>query len=362
MIIEKPHGGRVQEAAIDLRLPIERIIDFSANINPLGQPAGLKALLCRSAGSTLHYPEIHAESLTADLAKYASLPDWTVLADAGTTPLIFKLIRVIGTKNHTIIAPAFSEYEAAFAAAGITTVNYYSLTEKTDFILKPENLEYLLKFKPKLVIVANPANPTGRQVPKECLWRLIEASNTYSGFWLVIDEAFIDFCLDNYSLESLIVDHPRLIILKSLTKIFAIPGLRLGYLACGHQELMQNLLSISEPWSINSLAQIAGRFLLTKKAYIEKTPKVISELRDYLIKSISPYIDTFPSEANFVMGRLKRGKKRGLIKHLYHRAILIRDLDGMPGLKKGYIRLAVRPIREIDALREALKEYHARIT
>jgi threonine-phosphate decarboxylase len=371
---DKPHGGRVTEAAKLLGVKPEEIIDFSANINPQGLPPGLKTLLISSINSIIHYPEIKAKTLIEKLAQKAELPTWSILAEAGSTPLIYMLARHLGTKRHCVIAPAFSEYEAALEIAGLRMIHYHVLKESNGFLMTESDVEAILSEKHDLIILANPANPTGRLVPPKCLQRLIEAS-TREGFWLVVDEAFMGFCEKPNSVESLIVQHTSLIVLKSLTKLFAIPGLRLGYMACGNRFFMSNLSDCLEPWCINSLAQRAGVFLLDKTQYVNKTPAVTSELRLSLIAELDPFFDFIESDCNFVMAKFKSEKtqvnrlkdaaalkqqKEKILEYLFANGILIRDLDGMIGLEDGFVRLAVRPRQEVSWLKKTLLAYHSK--
>ncbi|MDR2367172.1 MAG: aminotransferase class I/II-fold pyridoxal phosphate-dependent enzyme [Deltaproteobacteria bacterium] len=371
-----PHGGRVEEAAKNLGLAPGDILDFSANINPQGPPRGLRAFLASALGSITHYPEIDARSLTESLAANAGLPAWSILAAAGTTPLIHLLASSLFHGKNCVLAPAFSGYEDAFGLAWPGAVHFHPLNESTAFLLTQKDTDGITGQGFGSIILANPANPTGRLVPPECLHALLRAS-TRQGFWLIVDEAFMGFCGRDESLEGLILDNPRLIVLKSMTKLFAIPGLRLGYMACGNRQAMETFSRRLEPWAINSLAQKAGPFLLAKKAYAKKTPKITALLRDYLTGSLSPYFDFLPSDCNFVMASLKgalngapgpptkrkaagiTAAKKDLIDYLYGHGILIRDLDGISGLRDGYVRLAVRPKNEVDRLRQTLEAYHA---
>jgi threonine-phosphate decarboxylase len=359
LMSEIVHGGQVEVAARELGKPISEIIDFSANINPLGHPNGLKFLLQRSISETIHYPEIYAQTLTEALAHRSLIPPWTVLPGAGTTPLIYMLARHFASLSHIIVAPAFAEYEAALNAAGKAKIHYHILTKERRYLLDDIEVNSLLSKKFEVLILANPANPTGRLVPQNSLVRLLEATEEGDGFWLIIDEAFIDFCLNTPSAERMIAKFPRLILLKSLTKIFAVPGLRLGYLACGHRRLMKALVAANEPWSINSMAQAAGRFLVTKKDFVKKTATTINLLKKYLEFAISPYVAFVPSDCNFLMGLLKKRRKKELIVFLRNRGILIRDLDGMPGLPDGFIRLAVRRENDVDILAAAMKKFYS---
>lgn len=352
------HGGRVQEAARRLNLPLEKIADFSANINPLGQPEGLREVLVSAMDSIGHYPEIGAESLTAALAKSADLPLSAVVAGSGSTPLIYQLARLLRPKKAVVVAPAFAEYGAALTLAGCP-VEYCRCAEEDDFLFLPAKARALLATKPDCVILANPANPTGQLVPPETMELLLTASGIGDGFRLVIDEAFMDFCLEKRSVEPLLRERPKAIVLKSLTKIFAVPGLRLGYLASGDGALTDAFRENAEPWSINTLAQAAGLYFLTLRDFLAQTPSYTADLRQRLLAGVAPYLTAFPSAANFIMGRLQKGAKRPLIDHLFERGILIRDLDGMPGLADGYLRLAVRPPDQINRLLEALEEFYA---
>ncbi|MDR0621280.1 MAG: aminotransferase class I/II-fold pyridoxal phosphate-dependent enzyme [Deltaproteobacteria bacterium] len=388
-INELSHGGNVEEAARKLGLSTKQIIDFSANINPQGLPPGLKKYLRDSVDVIAHYPEIYASDLIDKLSGDAGLPSWSFLAAAGSTPLIYMLARHLGTAKHAIVAPAFSEYEAALKIAGLRNITYRILDESTLFVLTPEKVEDILKDAPDMVILANPANPTGRLVPNESLEILLKAS-TEKGFWLVVDEAFMGFCQEDRSLLAATKDNPSLIVLRSLTKIFAIPGLRLGYLVCGNQFFMKNLADTMEPWAINALAQKAGIFLLDKRDYLKKTPEITWGLRGYATKNLAPYFDFIPSDCNFLMGCLKYTKryftkgsrsgyppppagtrrndfiapaealkeKQKLLNFLFKQGLLVRDLDNMKGLAGGYLRLAVRPVDDVNRLVTALEVFY----
>ncbi|MDR1308666.1 MAG: aminotransferase class I/II-fold pyridoxal phosphate-dependent enzyme [Deltaproteobacteria bacterium] len=356
---ETTHGGRVLEASKALGLPLGDIIDFSANINPLGPPRGLGKVLRDSIPSLVHYPEIGAESLVAALARHDSLPVWSVMAGAGSTPLIYALARLLRPRSHLIVAPAFAEYGAALEAAGCGEARYLPLEEDSGFLLGPGAVDAILADGPDLVVLANPANPTGRLVPPGSLARLVEASARGRGFTLMIDEAFMGFCRGAGSALALVPRCPRLVVLRSLTKIFAVPGLRLGYLASGDRELMAGLAASAEPWHINTMAQNAGLFFLGRGAFARRTPGATAALRSLLAGTVAPFLETLPSDANFIVGRLRRGRKADLIRHLFQRAILVRDLDGMPGMPPGFLRLAVRPRPEIARLGAALGDFFA---
>ncbi|MDR2300863.1 MAG: aminotransferase class I/II-fold pyridoxal phosphate-dependent enzyme [Deltaproteobacteria bacterium] len=377
-LTEKRHGGGVVEAARALNKNFEDIIDFSANINPLGLPEGLKELLGFSIDSIVHYPEIRARTLREKIARMSDLSPSSIFVEAGSTPLIYMLARHLGTQNNCVIAPAFSEYAAAFEIMGRPDVHYHVLTEADEFLLTQESVNELVSKQHDLVILANPANPTGRRLPPASLNQLMRYSSE-KGFFLVLDEAFMGFCEDQFSMERAIHDFPYLIVLKSLTKLFAIPGLRLGYMVSGNNDVINTFEDRMEPWSVNSLAQKAGLFLLDQKRYVEDTPANATKLRNFLTQTLSPFFDFFDSECNFVMARIKDAPnaprmgppkdpqeleerkllKKKVVDYLYAQGILIRDLDGMKGLDDGFVRLAVRPQNETICLRKSLESFYA---
>ncbi|MDR0882334.1 MAG: aminotransferase class I/II-fold pyridoxal phosphate-dependent enzyme [Candidatus Adiutrix sp.] len=351
------HGGLVFEAALALQRPWEQIIDFSANINPLGQPRGLKAALFKDFDRTLHYPETRAESLSRHLAEMTGLSADHFLPGAGSTPHFHLLARGLDLKRApVIIGPAFAEYEGALARAGVPAGQVLT-RERDDWQVTPETLGRAFKQEPGAIFLANPANPTGRLVDHGLLTHLAGECQRRS-VWLALDEAFIDFT-GSPSLLPLVADNPRLIIFRSLTKIFALPGLRLAFLAA-HPRTMARLTPLVEPWSLSSPAISAGHFCLAQTGFQARTLRKVRLLREQLVQALTA-LDPgriFPSEANFLLLRLRRGlAPRALIRHLFQDGILVRDAANFKGLRPGFLRLAVRPAAEIAALAASLAEF-----
>lgn len=349
------HGGKIFEAARDLNLPWTEILDFSANINPLGQPKGLKKHLFNSFAETVHYPEIAASSLSKAISESTGLPEEAILPGAGSTPHIRMLASLFSPGKFVIIGPAFAEYEESLIAADNPPL-YVLARPEDDFIIDLKVAEKAVSEKPKALILANPANPTGRLVPEETLSYLVEKSEE-EGFRLIIDEAFIDFTTRE-TMERLVLTSKNLLILRSLTKIYAIPGLRLAYLA-GHPDFIKIRKVMTEPWPINSMALEAGLHSVPQKAYREETRLVTSRLRTLLSRVLSPLGDLIPSDSNFILLKVRKGTSIKLLSHLYNKGILARDASNFKGLGEGYLRFAVRPRGEIQKLHKALKDYHA---
>ena len=350
------HGGKIFVAAKDLKVPWTKIVDFSANINPLGQPKGLRQHLLSTFAETVHYPEIAAASLVKAISKSTGLAEKAIFPGAGSTPHIRMLARALRNEKVVIIGPAFAEYEESLVAAG-NTPEYVLTRPDKRFLVDTDVAKKAVEASPAAIFVANPANPTGRLVQTEALELLVEES-AKRGFYLIVDEAFIDFTTGD-SLEKRVLKHKKLIVLRSLTKIYAIPGLRLAYLAA-HPDLVKEYRAAAEPWPINSMAMEAGLHCVPQKKYREETLMAIFGLREKLLKVLSLAGDVFPTDANFALLKLRPGRSsEDFLYHLYERRILARDASNFKGLAQGYLRFAVRPSGETAKLRTALKEYYA---
>ncbi|MDR1164879.1 MAG: aminotransferase class I/II-fold pyridoxal phosphate-dependent enzyme [Deltaproteobacteria bacterium] len=348
------HGGLVFTAANSLGIPWTEIIDFSANINPLGQPQGLRKHLFATFPATIHYPEVDARALVDKISALTSLPAKCILPGAGSTPQIRALTRLLDPQRPVIIGPAFAEYEESLSAAGKTPA-YALASEEDGFLVGPKTVEEVSRLKPDLLFLANPANPTGRLVPVPTIEALLDLSLA-EGVYLVIDEAFINFTFRE-SIQELVLKYPRLVILRSLTKIFAIPGLRLAYLAA-HPDLALKLKNLSEPWPINFMALEAGLFSLPQAKYVLKTPLITQTLRSLLLKVLASFSTPIPSDANFVLTKIW-ARKDEFLAYLFSEGILVRDCANFKGVGGSYLRFAVRPEAEIARLKDAASFFYA---
>lgn len=351
------HGGRVFEAARALNRPWSGIIDFSANINPLGQPEGLKEALFADFDRSLHYPEVRAESLIERLAGQTGLTPDHLLPGAGSTPHFHLLARCLELTRPVIVGPAFAEYEGALTRAGLPS-QYVLTREEDDWLVTPETLTRLWDARPDGIFVAQPANPTGRLVPGALLLELA-AECRDRDIWLLVDEAFIDFTENARSVLPLVAENRRLIVFRSLTKIYALPGLRLAYLAA-HAQTAARLARQMEPWPLSSPALSAGHYCLSRPGFKEATRKAVRVFRERQIRELAA-LDLgrlFPAEANYLLIKLRDDlDPPALLEHLFQDGILVRDAANFHGLKAGFLRLAVRPEPEVEALVSSLKTF-----
>jgi threonine-phosphate decarboxylase len=345
-----PHGGDVYHLARTLGVKVEDLLDFSANINPLGFPAGVPGAVQAALVNLVHYPDRRCLELRGDLAAYHSLSIDDILVGNGSTELIYLVVRALKPDRALIVAPAFSVYQEALDAASVPY----------DFHLTSESGLFTLERLPEtpgaeLIFLANPASPSGALISPDRLLSWLEAWDA-AGVFVALDEAFIDFA-EEASLKASLKRFPRLIILRSFTKFFAIPGLRLGYLLAA-PELIARCAAMQEPWSVSNLAQAVGRACLQDRDYMTQTRALVREERQHLLQGLQalPGLTAFPGEANYLLAKLTLPgwTARTLRERLLPRGIIIRDASNFKGLDERYIRVAVRRREDNDRLLEAL--------
>ena len=334
------HGGGVARMARELGLPMASILDFSASINPLGMPPEVLRVAREALTEAVYYPEIDASSLTAALAEYHGIPAENILPGSGSTELLYLFPRVLRPRRALLVTPAFSEYERSLNQAG-TALDIYPLVPETGFHLDPEALLRRLEPDVDLILFANPGNPSGRAIPPEAIEEIAHAVREQA--LVAVDEAFIDFC-PQFSILPRLCDHGNLYIFRSLTKFYAIPGLRAGYLA-GPARGISHLKAAREPWALSTPALAAAAACLAQADYRRKTLEQLPALRDSLAGGLAALgLTVFPSSANYLLARLEAEglTAADLAAGLKPKGILIRDCANFPPLNGRYLRIAVR--------------------
>jgi len=346
-----PHGGNVYEVARALGIKAADLLDFSANINPLGYPPGAVAAAAAAWGEMTHYPDRQCRNLQEALAAYHDLSPEEILVGNGSTELIYLVVRALRPRRALIVTPAFSEYEAACLMCQADTVFHPTAAEDAFSLRRAPDLRGA-----DLVFLANPASPSGALLAPEEILPLVEAMAA-SGAYIVLDEAFIDF-VEDASLKTHLRNFSRLIILRSFTKFFGIPGLRLGYLMA-KPELAQTLAEAQEPWSVNAVAQAVGLACLKDREFMARSRQVVRRERDFLLTEISriPGLQTFPGKVNYLLVKLTAPDWTAarLRQTLLEHRLLIRDASNFRGLNERFFRVAVRLREENEKLLRALR-------
>ncbi|MCR4432023.1 MAG: threonine-phosphate decarboxylase CobD [Tepidanaerobacteraceae bacterium] len=349
------HGGNVYKAGKELNMPHDKLVDFSANINPLGFPDVVRKIIISRIDDIIHYPDPDQAELKKNAAEYYGVNPENILPGNGSVELINIIMEALKPSKVLIFSPTFSEYARSCRSRGIK-VELVDMTKNDcgwdiELVRKMENVIC----KNSMIIICNPNNPTGKLASKEEITCLLEILQ-YRKSFLLLDEAFMDFVINSQTLIKDVEKHKNLIILRSLTKVFALPGLRIGF-AAGNRELIQKLEELKDPWNINTFAGLAGCEVLKEKSYIDMTRKFISQEKEYLWNKLSDINGLLPfyPEANFVFVKIARGVKSGaLADKLKTYGILIRQCGDFDFLDDTYFRVAVRKREENEMLINAL--------
>jgi threonine-phosphate decarboxylase len=351
------HGGDIFDAAQRLGVPLSAIMDFSASINPLGLSPGARHRLKKELGLVCHYPDERKADLRNLVASRENIDPESILFGNGATQLLHLIPHHLKPRKALLAQPAFSEYAAALRRSGCR-IREYHLNPRRGFQIElTEFLRTLRDEAPDMLILANPNNPTGAVIPPETLSAIVDLC-LRRRIYFVADESFIDFT-SQPSLVRLASQQRRLIVLRSFTKFFAIPGLRIGYLVA-HPSLVVELSHQQEPWSVNTLAVIAAAESISDSAFREKSLNLIAKERRYLSAGLTSlgWLVPYPSEANFLLVRIQHQAIRAnhLQRELEAIHILIRGCTDFRGLGQKYIRVAIRSRKENRCLLEALRQ------
>jgi threonine-phosphate decarboxylase len=350
------HGGNVYKVAQEQRIPVERLMDFSASINPLGPPAAVLRTIRSALKQIVHYPDPDCRRLRQELAQQCGVDPHMILVGNGSTELIHLLPRALAIKSALIIGPTFEEYARALMETG-SSVQYVHARREERF--HPPVKEALRELSTKrtrfdAVFLCNPNNPTGQVMNRLAMCELAEVVERQQG-WLIVDEAFIDYCQEQ-SVVSMLREHPRMVVLRSLTKFYAMPGLRIGYVL-GSSKIVDRLKDRQPPWSVNLLAQEVSRTVLHDHAYATKSRAFMKSERTRFIRWLRSLsgVRVFPSAANFVLIELPASTCAGEVTdRLASEGILVRDCSALPGLTTQMIRVAIRTAKENRRLIAAL--------
>jgi len=346
------HGGNIYRLAEELGMHEEKMLDFSASINPLGVPESVQLEIQRNMKYLYNYPDPDAMALRQHLSAYHDIDAESIICGNGSTELIYLVARVLHPMKILIPAPTFSEYERACRTESYRLqVASFQLQEENEFEINPDEFIKSMK-RCDAAFLCNPNNPTGRLIKKNAVLRIADAAKKLKCF-LVIDEAFMDFRPED-SVINEVKNNPYLIVLRSMTKFYALSGLRIGY-GVFPQHLIKALNEHKEPWTVNMLAQKAGLAALKDRTYRDKTFRLMNREKRFLENGFKKIGVTFyHSDANFYL--LKINDAEGLCRGLRKKGILVRDCSNFRGLDSRYIRIAVKAHEENTMLLKELAE------
>lgn len=344
------HGGNIY---IDSSI---NWIDFSANINPLGITENIKKTYIECINDNINYPDPLCTELRNAISKYENINFKNIICGNGAADIIYRICYALKPKSALIAAPTFSEYESALLNIECN-IKYYKTSIENDFDINLDILNHIKNID--IIFLCNPNNPTGRIINKELLYYIAEKAYK-NNIYLVIDECFNDFIIngEKYSAKNFIYDFNNIIILKAFTKIYAIPGMRLGYALLADCNLYDYIYFSGPPWNVSVTAQRCGITALKEISYLNDTKKIISEERIFLNENLKKLgFIVFESVTNFIF--FKSIYKIDLCQSLKKYNILIRSCENYKNLDNSYYRIAVKlrkdNLKLIIAMKEILK-------
>lgn len=341
------HGGNIFDKARELGCDPLEILDMSSNVNPLGPMPELMAHLHGCLDRIVALPEANAGEITHAFAKRHGISPDNVLAGNGTTQLIHILPPALNMRKALILGPTYADYADACRMHDVD-FRFILSDESTAF---HHQLDAVDGAAGDAVFICNPNNPTGTLLAADTL---ISLCRQFPGTYFIIDESYLPFVPDGESRSLIGVDLPNLIVLNSMSKIFRIPGLRIGFVVA-RPDIIERIRRYMMPWSVNTLAQAAVNYLMTHNEavteFIGKTRRFLNEERQFVngnLQSI-PGIRVFPSVTSFLLIKMENHFAKSICQRLLSYRILIRNCSNFEGLSDRFIRISLKT-RDINQM------------
>ncbi len=352
------HGSDLEKIEQIYGIKKEEIVSFSANVNPLGVSPMLRSTLSNHIDAITTYPDREYTALRKCIADYVDTDYENIIMGNGSTELISLFIQIEHPKKALIIGPTYSEYEREISLGGGTCL-YYPLKEEQDFSLDVAHFTSQLNESIDLLVICNPNNPTSTAITRRDMRKILDICKQ-NDIFVMVDETYVEFA-DNYDeINSipLTAFYNNIVILRGTSKFFAAPGLRLGYAVTGNRDLIKAINTRKNPWTINSLAVIAGEIMFKDTDYIQATKQLISTERARMYDTFSKdsRFKVYKPSGNFMLVRLLDDALTS--ETLFDRAIrekmMLRDCSTFPFLDNKYIRFCFMSPEMNDKLVECL--------
>jgi threonine-phosphate decarboxylase len=357
-VLPPAHGGQLRQIAARYRIPAERLLDFSANINPAGPPSSVLSAIRKALDepSTLAmYPDLELVELKSAAAEYAGTKQQNIAVANGFVPLLDAALRSLKIKRCLLPVPSFIEYRNTLESACVSIISYH-LSSDEDFRYVPDAiLNTLLKHSCDAILLANPQNPSGAICGVDTMQQLIEMA-AQSRITVLLDEAFIDYSPDR-SLTQRSIEQRNVIVFRSVTKFFAIPGLRMAY-AVSPSSNIDAMNRFIAPWPIANFASDAVCTALRDAVYVEESRLANERRRLWLEQELARLkVATYPSGANFLLLRFSAEVDVNLLWEnlIVEEQIVLRSCANFEGLQSGHLRIAVRSELENERLIRGLE-------
>lgn len=353
------HGSDLEKIEQLYNIKSENITSFSANVNPLGISPKLKKTLSDKIDEITKYPDREYISLRKSIEAYINSDYNNIIVGNGSTELISLFIQIKHPKKALIIGPTYSEYEREISLGGGSSL-YYPLEEGKDFTMNIDHFNEQLTQKIDLLVICNPNNPTSTSITQKDMRKILDVCKQMDIF-VMVDETYVEFTENPQKISSVTLTeyYNNLIILRGISKFFAAPGLRLGYAICGNKDLLKEMNQRKNPWTINSLAAIAGEIMFSDTDYIKNTRELISSERLRVCRELKncSKLKYFPSTANFVLVKMldETITAMDLFEAAIRKGLMIRDCSTFPFLNHQFFRFCFMTPDKNNELLETIK-------
>ncbi len=338
------HGGNIYDK--DIR------IDFSVNVNPFGMSEAVKKAAIRGVEESFRYPDPRQRKLRQAISDAFGIPAERIVAGSGATELIWGITAALQPGKALVCAPSFGEYEEALLAR-VCQVERFYLREENGWLATRE-LVRRAGAEPGLEILflCHPNNPTGRLVPAKIRGELARVCHERK-ITLVVDECFLDLTREGEAASALALqrDCPELLVLRAFTKMYAMPGLRLGWLAAGREETAERIRRMLPSWNVSWPAQMAGCAALKEQEFARRSASLLLKEREWLSSQLQKLgLRVWPSDTTFLLFEGPEDLQEACLKA----GVYIRDGASFPGLWAGTWRIGVRTREENQVLLEVI--------
>ena len=327
--------------------------DFSVNTNPLGMPDSVREALHQAVEEAEHYPDIHAQELTNAVAEQLRISEKKLVFGNGASELFHAVLHAVKPSKMLIPVPSFLGYEEAAKTMDCEFI-FYEMKKEEKFCLTERILDALDE-SISLVFLANPNNPVGNLVEPELILEIAEKCRQCD-ITLVLDECFMELTgkEQKYSFLSHLEEFPNVVVVRAFTKLYAIPGVRLGYLVC-EQTLAEKIRLQLPEWNLSVFAQRAGVAAIKEQGYVARAVSCIQTQRLFLCEELKAAgCIVYDSDADYLLFY----SEKKLYELFLQRGILIRDCSNFRGLQSGYYRVAVKSEEQNRIFAEVLREIH----
>lgn len=356
------HGSDLEKIEAVYGIKKETIINFAANVNPLGFSKKAAKTLAGDLSIISRYPDPSYTDLKNAIHSYTGADTGNIILGNGVTELLSLFLNVLSPRHAVIIGPTYSEYEKDLNRIG-ASIHYIDAKESDSFVLSPDDILNQTPENTDLVILCNPNNPTSGALRKAGITKIAHAYSLQN-IYLLIDETYVEFSpeSDDLTAADLTNRFDNLFILRGTSKFFATPGLRLGYALSGSPELTERLRNIQDPWNINSVAEIVGTVMFTDTEYIRMVRTAMEQEKQYMCDALSSVkgMRIYPVNGNIILAKLPEGSLTSdeLFDVLIRQGLMIRSCSTFRTLGDRFIRICFMGhednVRLIHAIKSVL--------